>query len=382
MLKYYNEFNIVPVHQGAPTDNFGNFKFQRERLYQNLGVSMNMLQGKDILEFGPGTGDNALVLLQYNPNLLHLVDGNRASMDSIEEKFQNSRNQIFKNVNCYFSDARDFLISSQKPFIGYDLVICEGMINGNDDPTNLLRHISGFVKPGGNLVITTVSSLGVLDQALRRIFKPAICLKTNIYQDQVKMACDIFKTHLNHLPTTKPIEDWVQDAILHPLDKEYTFDTGDAVTALNKEFVALGSSPSFFQDFIWHKALSRDTDYRNGMFIEQFKSMSPMLIDSSVHTHIEVANVGILENLAAQAWGISCDIWISDSYKQWEALAQILKEIVDLLQNCLPDVATAISEFSSNFENVMLGNFETPMPYFEKWWGRGLTYVSFTKNNC
>ena len=101
------------------------------------------------------------------------------------------------------------------------------MINSNENPSQLLKHIASFVKPGGLLVITTVSAFGVLDQGLRRIYMPAISTKFNKWEDQVTCASNIFRNSLQNLPTTKPIEDWVQDEILHPLKKNYIFSLHD-----------------------------------------------------------------------------------------------------------------------------------------------------------
>jgi len=108
MLKYYDKNSIIPVHQKMPAADFINFKFQRERLYSNLGIQMGMLSGKTILEFGPGTGDNARVIADYGPSALDLVDGNPASRECIEDKL-NSNVLPGNFCNFYFSDARSFI---------------------------------------------------------------------------------------------------------------------------------------------------------------------------------------------------------------------------------------------------------------------------------
>lgn len=62
MLKYYWDHEIIPVHQTLPKKDFPRFRFQRESLYRNLGVHFGSIAGKRVIEFGPGTGDNAMAL--------------------------------------------------------------------------------------------------------------------------------------------------------------------------------------------------------------------------------------------------------------------------------------------------------------------------------
>ena len=150
---------------------------------------MNLLADKSILEFGPGTGDNASVLLTKFSRLLDLVEGNDASQASINKQIIQNQSLTGKTiVNPHTKDARNFNMSLDnlgEKSSGYDLVICEGVINGNEHPAKFLTHIISFVKPGGNLIITTVSAMGVLDQALRRTFKPPIYRKTKDYKKQL-----------------------------------------------------------------------------------------------------------------------------------------------------------------------------------------------------
>lgn len=61
-VDFYGKHNISPVHA-----NMGNWKrhYQNRRnLFRQLGIPWQCIQNKQILEFGPGGGYNALLLLQ------------------------------------------------------------------------------------------------------------------------------------------------------------------------------------------------------------------------------------------------------------------------------------------------------------------------------
>ncbi len=267
-------------------------------------------------------------------------------------------------------------------FQGYDLVICEEVINGNSKPGDFLKYISHFVKPGGILVFTTVSSLGILDQALRRLWKPAIFAKCSNYMEQVQLASTIFKKHLKHLPTTKPIEDWVQDAILHPLDKEYVFSTVDAMHALGDKYTPIGSSPRFFYDFIWHKSLEKSNSRINLDFINQFRFIEPLFMDDRLRYPFEhtAALNKLLDydhvRLVSEIWTLSCEIWKNNSYNELSKITLLLEELCSQIQFLFPEIYESIIEFLDAIPNIVSGDFESELLHFQKWWGRGLNYLA------
>jgi len=230
MLKYYNEKNIIPVHQDIVKSDFGRFRFQREMLYSNLGIQPSYFTGKNVAEFGPGTGDNALVIMQNNPRNITLIDGNVSSLESLKLKIELG---VLDPKVCKIIDSSVMNYGVGNEFASlYDVVISEGMINGNENPDKIVNHLFKMVKPGGVFILTSVSAWGVVDQAVRRVFLPAINNIASSYFESVQIASGIFRSHLSNLPTSKPIEDWVQDAVLHPLTSNYIFDAEDVIDCI------------------------------------------------------------------------------------------------------------------------------------------------------
>jgi hypothetical protein len=267
---------------------------------------------------------------------------------------------------------------------GYDLVVCEGMINGNENPSQLLKHIASFVKPGGLLVITTVSAFGVLDQGLRRIYMPAISTKFNKWEDQVTCASNIFRNSLQNLPTTKPVEDWVQDAILHPLKKNYIFSTSDAINSLT-DFKPIGSSPRFYSDYRWFKSLKHNLKNEQERFLSQYKLVEPILLDSNLEPPQLVkflsneADFEAWGEMVGDIWDLSCEICESKSYEKILLLQSKLSNFIDLTSGLSLTVTKGLEEFIEELPRIADGNLENRMPNFEKWWGRGVTYLALVR---
>lgn len=106
MLEYYNKYGIIPVNQSVVTENYNLFKMRRVYLYSNLGIPLSLVTGKSIIEFGPGTGDNASVISSFKPSKLDLVDGNIASINRLNTRFGT---ELGKNkINIHNFDAKSF----------------------------------------------------------------------------------------------------------------------------------------------------------------------------------------------------------------------------------------------------------------------------------
>jgi hypothetical protein len=52
----------------------------------------------------------------------------------------------------------------------------------------------------------------------------------------------------------------------------------------------------------------------------------------------------------------------------------------ELTRDTLPELYNAINEFISALPEIIIGNFESDLATFEKWWGRALVYLSIQKN--
>ena len=83
-LDYYEENSIIPVAQSLTLEHFK----RREKLLLSLGIPLKFLNKKRIIEFCPGTGDNAVVTSHGKPLRYTLVDGNTASVTAIQDRIK------------------------------------------------------------------------------------------------------------------------------------------------------------------------------------------------------------------------------------------------------------------------------------------------------
>ena len=386
MLKYYKDHEIIPVHQNLPKTDFPRFRFQRESLYRNLGVHFGSIAGKRVIEFGPGTGDNAMALASVVPSQLVLVDGNPSSIRELNSRFSSANFLNRGGSDNNISIVENDLLQLTPIDLGYfDFVIAEGIINGQSSPPEVLRHVSTFVKPGGILVITAVNSFGVLDQALRRTYLPAIKAQTSNFTELVQKCSEVFSSHLSFLPTTKPIEDWVQDSITHPLPSNYIHSSDEAVKLLDEHFLFLGSSPKWHNDFRWHKALTIENDKTNESFIAQSKFMNLLSLDDRMNNPLDIwvsvkdLDLEQLDKICRKIWALSSKIVESNSYDMLDDLISQLDDFHQKTEGKLEHISESISEYLHGITKISKGEIDFPMPNLSRWWGRGLNYLSLLR---
>ena len=73
-VSFYAENRISPVAQDL-SDLRRHFQ-RRESLFRSLGILPLLVQGASVIEFGPGSGHNALYTASLKPATYTLVEGN------------------------------------------------------------------------------------------------------------------------------------------------------------------------------------------------------------------------------------------------------------------------------------------------------------------
>ena len=379
-LDFYDTLEKVPVNQlGAGSE----YHFQqRGALYRTLGISPLVIQGHDVLEIGPGSGDNALHIASWQPKSLTLIDGSKASIKSITAKIAQG---------CYGDNAKVFYqdISKQALTDQYDVVLCEGLIPGQQEPSAFLQTVLASVKSGGVCVFTTVSAASYLAEICRRMVLPTVKRIIAEQQGSAQMLTQtlvqLFQPSFNSLKgmSRKP-EDWVTDNIIHNWTERGLFSIEDALNCLPSEFSFLGSSPNFMQDWRWYKD-SAGSNVK--ALLTSYHQWSGYLVDyrSSPKTAFPVDEGRELERLSQQAMilhdkyrnntcGNSKDLTVLTEF------FSVLKCIAKSIATILPATSQAIDDFIAGFELLQQGDLAADFKSFHHWFGRGQQYLSVIRD--
>jgi len=372
-LSYYGEHGIVPVRQD--TSDLRLHLSRRHALYRQLGILPLTFRNRSILELGPGTGDNALFLASCEPGRCVLVDGNPASIQVISKKINEGLlpREVFE---CRIGDILDWRDAGQ-----FDIVLCEGVIPGQENPEAFLAHVASFAGNHGIVVTTTISAPSVLAEVCRRVIKPIIAEQAGSRENLLRELTNFFEPDLRSLPGMSRLhEDWVLDNILHPWPARIVFSIPEAIDSLDDDFDVLGTSPCFIQDWRWYKAIPRHEKTWNVIAREEYERWAPYLLDYRIQPSDPIPTISAqLDAVCTVAVGIHHRIWHQTSLNEIPQFIDCLREIRNIIVKALPETASAIADFLRGLNGLLDGDKSSDFGSFRRWFGRGQQYVSFMR---
>lgn len=371
-LSYYGEQGITAVRQN--TRNLALHYERRRSLYRLLGLEARDFRNARVLEFGPGTGDNALYVASCAPQEYVLVDGNPASIDAISDKL--CRGLLPSDrVECVESNILDY--REPRPF---HIVLCEGVVPMQADPEAFLAHVASFVGPEGVLVLTAVSPASVLAEVCRRVLKPVLARRVRDPRRLLEELVRFFEPDLRSLPGMSRLhEDWVLDNILHPWAERFTFTIPEIVRTLDRDFDVRGCSPGFVQDWRWYKSIPEDERSWNALVLEEYDRWAGYMLDYRVQPAMPgLWSAGELDAACLDAIRIHHDIWHGDRLDRVPELARQLERIGDMVAPQMPATARSIADYLTGLRGLM-GGHEADFATFRCWFGRGQQYVSLIR---
>src|SRR5260370_38346423 len=87
-VDYYTSKGIIPTRQDI--SNLDTHFRRRETLYRHLGIPKSLLRRASVIEFGPGSGHNALFTASCRPGRYVLVDATPPTLESTRRQFTSS----------------------------------------------------------------------------------------------------------------------------------------------------------------------------------------------------------------------------------------------------------------------------------------------------
>jgi len=370
-VDYYRERDISPVKQDiADRDrHFG----RRAALYRFLGIPPLYVEGARVLEFGPGSGDNALYTASLGPAHYVLVDGNprglretRAQLTALP--FAADR---FTLIESYVEDFR----ADER----FDLVLAEGLVPFQNDPAAFVRHIAAFVRPGGVLVITCADAASAIGEIGRRLLAGRIAPPALAHDERRALLAPVFAPHLATLAgMSRSVEDWVDDNIVHPLTGRLYSIAGAIGDLAADGFSIYGSSPQFLTDWRWYKQVYGAASRFNERAVESYFGNVVNLLDYRITLEPHAAARGgavlaICDDLYALMQ--SADAGNADALR--EAVVRV-RALATLVESVAPETANGLHALAA----ALAGDPAAAAApnAFSAHFGRGQQYLSFVRD--
>ncbi|MBB6252280.1 class I SAM-dependent methyltransferase [Nitrospirillum iridis] len=370
-LDFYEQNQIIPVRQDL-SDMARHFA-RRRALYHHLGLLPGLVRGRQVLEIGPGTGDNALYTASLAPARYVMVDGNPHSISALAAK---QADGMFGATPVEVRQGNLLAMDIPERF---DVVLCEGLLPPQQDPVGFLNHVAGLVAPDGVLVVTTMSHTSLLAETCRRALRPLFERQDGLSALASRMAA-FFRPDLLSLPGMSRLhEDWVVDQILHPYGRNIVFTLEDVVRTLGGGFDTVGTSPRLLQDWRWFKSVPESTQPEWERVADQLAGWSLSLIDYRLPpVAVEPALGRQVEALCGEAWDIHLDLKDAGDTAVLDAFLDKVAAVRTLLPPPWASTAAALDAFLAGAPRLWRGEADD-LRDFRSLFGRGQQYIMVSR---
>ncbi|PDT91420.1 hypothetical protein CO669_05305 [Bradyrhizobium sp. Y36] len=257
LFNYYERQDVLPT--------FGNFKSsaeleayasQRRELFSDkLVLPPRLFRDAEVLEFGPDSGENALVFAGWGANMT-LAEPNRLAHPKIEAYFahfsltQRLRELALADVEGFRSDRR------------FDIIDAEGFIYTVQPSEKWLGIFHRLLNPDGYAVVSYYERYGgFFELTLKAIHAAGKALTGRAALDTAKM---LFEPKWNSIPHTRSFESWLMDVLENPFVRHrYFLDATALCTAAHDQGFDVHSAWPAYRDSLdiyWHKKMLSGDD--------------------------------------------------------------------------------------------------------------------------
>ncbi|MEK6239013.1 MAG: methyltransferase domain-containing protein [Planctomycetales bacterium] len=376
LVEFYKLHEISPVSQDV-SDLRKHFQ-RRQALYHHLGVAPAAVQGRKVLEIGPGSGHNSLFTASLGPSAYVLVEGNPQGVKDVGELFSHHP-QWTDGLRVENALLEDFE-SDEK----FDLVILEGALGllGTQAPEEFLAQAARFTAPGGMLVITCVDAASQFAETTRRLFAQMLIHPDQSLEDKLRVLLPIFQPHLARLEgMSRPPSDWIVDNLINPAAVGKTFSIPDALESLSGEFTIWSSSPRFLTDWRWYKKIvGEDAGFNEAALRSYWSNLHSFLDHQRVlPPRDEAENVALL-TACSEVRARVVEYERDRDEKHVAEIASLLGDVVRLTEAVHAELAEAFQEAKTLLEQRPIDRQGLAACNFGGLFGRGQQYLSFVRD--
>jgi 2-polyprenyl-3-methyl-5-hydroxy-6-metoxy-1,4-benzoquinol methylase len=250
---YYDPIRLNPVgHDISRKESLLLHERKRRSLLEHhLKLPFPMWRGLRVLEFGPASGENAVVLARAGARMT-FVEPLDYLIQELKEKFASF--QLSDRIEAVHHEVLEKFQTSDR----FDVVLAEGFVHFLDDPAGGLRKLSSFVSPGGFLIVSVLNTPGTFIEFIKAAYvdMTASILGRRGDQEKLELVRALFADQFKRINHSRGFEKWIRDTVLNPLYRPRHFvDFPEALAALPEDFILYSSWPNYLHhdDLVWHK---------------------------------------------------------------------------------------------------------------------------------
>ncbi|VEN74513.1 conserved hypothetical protein [Candidatus Desulfarcum epimagneticum] len=250
LYSYYQKTNLLPTAAGfSSKDDLEKYEAYRYSFLLNkLSIPPQIFKARDLIEFGPDSGENSLVFAKWGADIT-LVEPNRNAWHNITEYF--SRYELEDRLRSLEKIELENFTPTKK----YDFIDAEGFIYTIKPDDLWIKLFNNALKKNGFFIVSYYERYGaVFELILKLIYNSA----KNITKSKTKeIAWKLFKKKWLSIPHTRSFDSWVMDVLENPFVRyKYFLDATDLCKkCFENNFTLYSSWPRYQEcmDIYWHK---------------------------------------------------------------------------------------------------------------------------------
>ncbi len=374
-LGFYLQHNISPVRQDI--SDLTKHLQRRGNLYRSLGMNELAFAGSRVLEVGPGSGHNSLLVASWMPGTLDLLEPNPTGRAGIKDLYADFDVPHTK-PNVIPGTLQDFT-----PDALYDIAIAEAWIGGTPDELKLMKKMASLVRPGGILITSVNSPISLLANTFRRVLGDLLIDGVEGIDEQTRILDKAFGSHLDTMTDmSRPHEDWIQDSLLNPGFLTSSLTMQKFFECVGGETTFYNSFPRMHTDWRWYKSFFGDNARFNDQFLANYFTQSHNLYDftSVFPPRAPEANVE-LELAAEQLIRIVADYWNEKTLPPKDEIIAATADVRRHLGDVCPAWLESVNEFLGVYakESPTAADMQN-MTVLKPIFGREMLYIAMQRN--
>ena len=262
---YYRDQRVLPTYGqlGSVADLDAHAALRAQLFEDKLRLPLRLFEGARLLEFGPDSGENALVFARWGSNCT-LVEPNAKAHRFVQDYFQRYA-LTHRLVGIQTADVAEFAARDDLR-ADNDFVIAEGFIY-TVQPADLWIDVIGrLLRPGGHAVISYCEVFGSWVELLTKMVHAQVKRLTG--WSPLDSAERVFGAKWDTIPHLRKFESWVIDVLENPFVRLRYFLEPQALCSATEAagLVLHASWPTYRNELEvhWHKrTLSREEQLRS-----------------------------------------------------------------------------------------------------------------------
>lgn len=277
---YYRSIGLNPVgHDISRSAKLRLHERKRQNLLEHhLRLPLLAWRGARVLEFGPGSGENAVLLARLGARFT-FVEPLRYLSDRLRERFAEFR--VSHRIEAVHTGLLEDFRSRER----FDVVFAEGFVHFLEDREAAVRKLLSFTADEGFVVLSDLDGPGNFIEFMKRCWLEQASAALGLDGDErrLELARRFFAPEFERINHSRPFESWAKDMVLNPLYTPRAFlGLPDVLAALPKGAALYSSWPGYldFDDLLWHKSLRDEASMRR-MALEGYFARAPHFLHST-----------------------------------------------------------------------------------------------------